>query len=148
MTFHRTTSFFLLGCALALLAAATGCNFSSDDQRARDEKTRDEVAKATERAKPALEEAGRTIDRAVDDAAHQARAAAQGVRDGLKNGPRSLIDVNSASEDQLLELPGVGKLQARKIIANRPYAGKRDLVTKGAISDATYAKISDQITAR
>ena len=45
-----------------------GCDFSGNstaDQRAREERTRDEVAKATERAKPALEEAGRKIGKAA-----------------------------------------------------------------------------------
>jgi DNA uptake protein ComE-like DNA-binding protein len=137
----------LLTCAVALVAAA-GCNLSPSDQRARDEKTRDEVAKATERAKPVIEEAGRKVGEAAREAAHEAGAAAQGVRDGLKDGPPSLVDVNSATEGQLLDLPGIGKPEARKIIDNRPYTDKHDLVAKGAVSAATYDKIRDRVTAK
>ena len=148
MSFRRTISVVLLSCAIALLAGSTGCNFNSDDQRARDEKTRDAVAKATERAKPAIQEAGHELDEAAHEAAHEVKAAAQGVRDGLNNSQHSPVDVNSATEDQLLELPGIGKPQARKIIDNRPYTVKHDLVAKGVLSAATYDKIRDQIAAK
>jgi DNA uptake protein ComE-like DNA-binding protein len=147
MPLRRTTSVFLLSCAVALLAGSTGCNFSSQDQRERDAKTRDEVAKATERAKPALEEAGHELDKVGDEAVHAADAAAQAVRNAWNNSQHSLVDVNSATEAQLLDLPGIDKLQARKIIDHRPYADKHDLLAKGTVSSATYAKITDQITA-
>ena len=146
MPILTSTRALVLAFVTALLIAAS-CNYSSDDQRVRDEKTRDEVAKATERAKPAIEQAGHELDAAVHEAAHEAGATAQGVREGWNNSQHSLVNVNSATEGQLLELPGVGKLQARKIIDNRPYAGKHDLVAKGAISDATYAKVRDRIVA-
>jgi DNA uptake protein ComE-like DNA-binding protein len=127
---------------------AAGCNLSPGDQRARDEKTRDEVAKATERAKPVIKEAGRKVGEAAQEAAHEARAAAEGLRDGLKDGRPSLVDVNSATEGQLLDLPGISKPEARKIIDNRPYADKHDLVAKGAVSGATYDKIRDRVIAK
>jgi DNA uptake protein ComE-like DNA-binding protein len=148
MPFRRTTSVFLLSCTVALLADSTGCNFNSQDQRERDAKTRDEVAKAAERAKPAFEEAGHELDKVADKAVHAADAAAQGVRDAWNKSQHSLVDVNSATEAQLLDLPGIGKPQARKIIDHRPYAEKHDLLVKGAVSGATYAKITDQITAK
>jgi competence protein ComEA len=129
-------------------AAAASCNLSPDEQRARDEKTRDEVAKATERAKPVIKEAGRKVGEAAREAVHEAGAAAQGVRDGLKNGQTSVVDVNSATEGQLLDLPGIGKPEARRIIDHRPYSDKHDLVAKGAVSDATYDKIRDRIVAK
>jgi DNA uptake protein ComE-like DNA-binding protein len=146
MPFRSTTSVFLLSCTVALLAGSTGCNINSRDQRERD--ARDEVAKATERAKPAIEEAGHELDKVADEAVHAADAAAQGVRDAWNNSQHSLVDVNSATEAQLLDLPGIGKPQARKIIDHRPYADKHDLLAKGAVSGATYAKITDQITAK
>jgi DNA uptake protein ComE-like DNA-binding protein len=148
MTFRNIVSVAVLSCVFVLLMGSIGCSTNPDEQRARDEKTRDEVAKATERAKPALQEAGRKIDEAAKDAAHQANAAVQGVRDGLRDSSHPLIDVNSASEDQLRVLPGVDRAQARKIIENRPYGDKHDLLAKGIVSGGTYDKIRDQITAR
>ena len=56
--------------------------------------------------------------------------------------------MNSATEGPLLDLPGIGKPEAPKIIENRPYADKHDLVAKGAVSDATYDKIRDRVIAK
>jgi DNA uptake protein ComE-like DNA-binding protein len=146
-TFRIFASFsFWLTCALILTTVA--CNTNDPDQRARDERTRDEVAKATERAKPAIEDAGRELGKAAHEAADQARSAAQGVRDGWTNGQHPLLDLNSASESQLLELPGINRPAARRIIAGRPYHDKHDLLDKNILSGDTYQKIRDQVTAK
>jgi DNA uptake protein ComE-like DNA-binding protein len=135
---------FWLTCALASAA----CNTNDPDQRARDERTRDEVAKATERAKPAIESAGRELGKAAHEAADQARATAEGVRDGWTNGQHPLLDLNSATESQLLDLPSVDRPAARRIMAGRPYRDKHDLLDKNIVSGATYQKIRDQVTAK
>jgi DNA uptake protein ComE-like DNA-binding protein len=132
----------------AVIAGAAGCNSNDPDQRARDEKTREDVARATERAKPALEDAGKKLGEAARDAADQARAAAQGVRDGWKDGQHRLVDLNSATEAQLLDLPGINRPAARRIIAGRPYLDKHDLVEKGILSGSDYQSIRDLVTAK
>jgi DNA uptake protein ComE-like DNA-binding protein len=59
-----------------------------------------------------------------------------------------LLDINSASADELKALPGIGEAYSAAIIKNRPYANKRQLLSKKVIPQATYDKISDQIIAK
>ena len=60
---------------------------------------------------------------------------------------KALLDINTATPDQLKALPGIGDAYVQRIVAGRPYTAKNQLVTRGIIPQAAYERIRDQIIA-
>jgi competence protein ComEA len=60
----------------------------------------------------------------------------------------ALVDLNSATPEQLQELPGITEEYAHKIIDGRPYAKKTDLMNKKVIPQPIYSQIADHVIAK
>jgi DNA uptake protein ComE-like DNA-binding protein len=79
--------------------------------------------------------------------AKKAPAAAAAAKEAPAKAAK-LLDINSATKEELEALPGIGKARSAAIIAGRPYKGKDDLVNKKVLNAGDYAKIKDLIIAK
>jgi competence protein ComEA len=80
-------------------------------------------------------------------------AGAQETKPKSKEAPRgpvtgALVDLNSATPEQLQQLPGISEEYAHKIIDGRPYANKTDLIKKKVIPQPLYSQIADHVIAK
>jgi hypothetical protein len=80
--------------------------------------------------------------------ANDVKGAALGIRDGLRHDPKNdPVDINTASRETLQALPGVTPAMAGRIIENRPYKDRSDLIHRHILPKAVYAKIDSRLVA-
>jgi competence protein ComEA len=109
---------------IALLVALAGCSAKQNNPQ--------EVKEKTAQATAAIK--------------NDAQAVAEGVREGWSRDKP--LDLNTATQEQLHNLPGITDTQARRIVAARPYHDRTELVTRGILPKREYDAIADRITVR
>ncbi len=108
---------------ILLLAAFAGCTQHENTQE-----LKEKTAQATAEAK------------------NDAEAMAAAIREGWSRDQP--LDLNTATKEQLLSLPGVTAPQANRVIAGRPYSEPGDVVTRRIMPKTEYDKIADRVTAK
>ena len=129
----------LLILLIACVAVFYACNQDTN-------RTREKSADATAQVKQEAKKAGAELRKDTEEARKQGTAIAEGVREGWKEGNKS-VDINAASKSQLMSLPGIHAQVADRIIAGRPYNDKRQLVSRKIVPEGEYRNIQDRITA-
>jgi DNA uptake protein ComE-like DNA-binding protein len=109
--------------------------------------TRQQAANATEKLKQDSKEATVQVKKGAEQARTDLTAVAQGVKDGINDKSSGSVDLNHATRQQLMALPGIGRPRADAIIARRPYNDAHDAVRKGAISEGEYQNIASRVSA-
>ena len=94
-------------------------------------KLQDKAASQKDKAKEATSKASATKEAAKDNAA----------------GSVGKLDLNSATEAELAQLPGIGEARAKAIVKGRPYTGKDELKRKKIVPASVYEKIKDRVIA-
>lgn len=129
----------------AMLLWLTAC----DAKQPSNEQLQQQAAQTTQQVKQGAQQAAANAKVAAANAESKVNAIAAGVKEGLKSGkPGSgVVNINSAPEEQLVELPGISGARAQRIIRGRPYDNPQDLVSKGILTKEQYQRISGQVTA-
>jgi DNA uptake protein ComE-like DNA-binding protein len=97
---------------------------------------------------PALPAWCRVLDAALLTLALVSSAGvALAAKDAAGAAPVTLVDINSASREQLKSLPGIGDAEAARIVSGRPYLSKADLASRKVIPTGTYLSLKDRIVA-
>ena len=64
-----------------------------------------------------------------------------------KTSVETRVDINHASSEELLKVPGMTQSWAGRIVRFRPYRTKQDLLDKGVVNSEVYDRIKDHVVA-
>jgi DNA uptake protein ComE-like DNA-binding protein len=92
------------------------------------------------------DEIRRRTAEATETMRRDTKAVVEGVKEGMGHDSKA-VDINKASREDLLSLPGMTERGADRLIAERPYGDAHDLVKRHVVSEAEYDKIQDRIIA-
>ncbi|MFT4114731.1 ComEA family DNA-binding protein [Silvibacterium sp.] len=148
--------FLVLAGTVVVAAVAVVWMSGCDSAPKSDQQLREQAAQTTAQAKQDAQQAAANARVAAAEAERKVNDIAAGVKDGLHNGnpgpgakpAAGVLNINTASADDLSALPGISPARARRIVANRPYDTPHQLVSKGLVSEAEYQQISSQIVAQ
>jgi DNA uptake protein ComE-like DNA-binding protein len=123
--------------ALPLLAAAQGSSAPSSG------------AEAVKPATPAMQASSVTpAQHASTQPAATAKPATSTGKSSMHHSTVPKVDLNPATREELVKLPGIGEAIADKIIAARPFKSKDELVSRKLVSESEYKKISSHVIAK
>jgi competence protein ComEA len=108
---------------ILLLAALAGCTQPQNSQD-----LKEKTAQATAEVK------------------RDAQAVAAGIREGWSRDKP--LDLNTATKEQLLSLPGMTAAEADRVIAGRPYNEPGEVVTRRIMPKTEGDKTADRVTAK
>ena len=108
--------------------------------------TRKDAADATAKIRDDSKKAGAEIKKGAQQAGVDAKAITQGVREGWNSSDK--VNLNSAGQAQLMQLPGVDADSAQRIIQMRPYHTTEELETRSVVSEDVYGRIRDKVSVR
>lgn len=123
-----------------LLAAAGG--FSGNADRSWTEKYLNRAAVVTDGQKVYVPE----VDKQKSVMSAKTNGGNQTISAENQSDSNGLININTASLEQLDTLPGIGQVYGQNIIEHRPYSNTEELVKNGAIKQSLFEKIKDKIT--
>jgi competence protein ComEA len=99
-------------------------------------------------AAPATKKSSKTDKTATKDTATDSKGTTTDKTAADAKKSEAKLDLNSATRSELMDLPGIGTAYADKIIAGRPYANKKQLVSRDIVPEASYKKFSDKVIAK
>jgi DNA uptake protein ComE-like DNA-binding protein len=137
-----------IGLAMATVVGAgllAACNPPASDQH-----LQEQAAQATEQAKQGSKEALADARVAAKNAEQTVNDVAAGVKQGLHTDASpdgsSRLDLNSASQADLVSLTGISVAKAKQIIDHRPYTSSHDLVKDGLLTERQFDQIAPKVT--